>query len=178
MTPHKLKSSLLTFDSVVCVLSSSEVYRILSSICQFSPWGRFWSIQMEITSFNSRVLAFIAVTVFWPVHCRVNSPYLFVVMEMFLYVLPRNQHLTMQCIASSVIFIAVETCSNNLPSSSGVFHVAMGMCSAKSRPADGLIAAFRRHVIIPFLFMCPLKLWIVWPIMKQNIFNNPKTSHL
>jgi hypothetical protein len=36
---------------------------------------------MEITSFNSRVLAFLAVAVFWLVRCHVNSLYLSVVTE-------------------------------------------------------------------------------------------------
>jgi hypothetical protein len=54
----------------------------------------------------------------------------------------------MRYIASSFVFVAVETCSNNLPSSSGAFRVAMGTCSAKPRPADGQIAAFRLHAKI------------------------------
>jgi hypothetical protein len=55
---------------------------------------------------------------------------------------------TLQCIASSVVFVTVETCSNISPSSSGAFRVATTTCSAKPRPADGQIAAFRRHVTV------------------------------
>jgi hypothetical protein len=79
------------------------------SVGQFSPWGRFWSNRTEITSFNSIVLAFLAVTLFWPVRCRVNSLYLSVVTETFLYALLMNRRLSMQCIASSVAFVGVET---------------------------------------------------------------------
>jgi hypothetical protein len=50
----------------------------------------------------------------------------------------------MQCFFS--LFVAVETCSNSSPSSCCAFRVAKGTCSAESRPADGQIAAFRRHV--------------------------------
>jgi hypothetical protein len=59
-----------------------RVFRcILCSVGQFSPWFRFWSNRMEITSFNGRGLAFLAVTVFWSVRCHVNSLYLSVVTE-------------------------------------------------------------------------------------------------
>jgi hypothetical protein len=48
----------------------------------------------------------------------------------------------------------VETCSNSSPSSSTAFHVAMGTCSVKPRPADGQIAAFSCHVTLwIFLFI-------------------------
>jgi hypothetical protein len=106
-TPHKIKTSLLTSSSDFCL--SSVFARILCSVGQFSPWGRIWLNCMEITSFNSRVLAFLAVTVFWPVRCRVNSLYLSAGMETFLYALPRNRLISTQCIASSVTFVAVET---------------------------------------------------------------------
>lgn len=43
----------------------------------------------------------------------------------------------------TVIFVAMETCFNNSPSSSGAFHVAMRTCWVKPHPADGQIAAFR-----------------------------------
>jgi hypothetical protein len=33
-------------------------------------------------------------------------------------------------------------------SSNNLFRVARGMCPAKRRPADGHIAAFRRHVTV------------------------------
>jgi hypothetical protein len=56
----------------------------------------------------------------------------------------------MQCIAPSVVFTAVEMCSNNLPSRNGTFRVAMGICPAKPHPADGQIAAFRDHVTVSF----------------------------
>jgi hypothetical protein len=39
---------------------------------------------------------------------RVNNRYLYVAPETLLYALPRNRHLCMQCIASSVEFAAVE----------------------------------------------------------------------
>jgi hypothetical protein len=113
ITPHKIKTS----SSDFCL--SFVFYRILCSLGQFSPWGRLWPNRMGITSFNSRVLAFLAVTVFWPVRCRVNSLYLSVITETFLCVLPRNRRLSMQCIASPFAFIALETCSNNSPSSNG-----------------------------------------------------------
>jgi hypothetical protein len=38
--------------------------RIVCSVGQISPRGSFWSNLMEITYFNSRVLALLAVTVF------------------------------------------------------------------------------------------------------------------
>jgi hypothetical protein len=49
-------------------------------------------------------------------------------------------------VCNAFVFVAVETCSNNSPSSSGVFIVATGTCSAKPSPADGQTAAFSRHV--------------------------------
>jgi hypothetical protein len=42
-----------------------------------------------------------------------------------------------------------ETRFNNSLSRNGLFRVATGTCSAKPRPADAHIAAFRRHVTIP-----------------------------
>jgi hypothetical protein len=36
---------------------------------------------METTSFSSRVLAYLAVTLFWPIRCRVNSLFLYVVTQ-------------------------------------------------------------------------------------------------
>jgi hypothetical protein len=106
----------------------------LSSVI-FFPWGRFRSNRMEITSFNSRILAFLTVTVFRPVRCGVNSIYLSVVMESFLYALPRNRRLCIQCIASWIIFVVAEILS---PSRS----LAMGAGSAST------IATFRRHVTV------------------------------
>jgi hypothetical protein len=55
--------------------------RILCSVGQISPRSRFWWNRMEITSFNIGVLAFLTVTVFWPVRCRVKSLYVSVVTE-------------------------------------------------------------------------------------------------
>jgi hypothetical protein len=63
--------------------------RILCSVGQFSPWGRFWSNRMEIAFIT--VIAFLAVTVFWPVRCRVNGLYLSVVTETILHALPTNR---------------------------------------------------------------------------------------
>jgi sensor c-di-GMP phosphodiesterase-like protein len=65
-----------------------------------------------------------------------------------MYALRRNRRDSMQCIASLVVFVAMKTCSNSSPSSSDAFRVATGTCSAKPRPDDRQIAAFRRHVII------------------------------
>jgi hypothetical protein len=93
--------------------------RVVSSVGQFSPWGRFWSNRMDITSFNSRVIAFFAVTMLWR--------FVAVWTETFL-------HATWpctQCIASSVVFVAVETCCNNSPSSSGAFRVVTGTAQGR-----------------------------------------------
>jgi hypothetical protein len=56
--------------------------------------------------------------------------------------------ISMQCIAYLVVFVAVQTCSYNLPSSSGAFRIVTRTCPAKPRPTDGQIAAFRRHVTV------------------------------
>jgi hypothetical protein len=66
---------------VFCIWSYFVFYRILCPVGQFSPWGRLRLNRMEITSFNNRVLAFLAVTVFWLVCCSVNSLYLSIVTE-------------------------------------------------------------------------------------------------
>jgi hypothetical protein len=54
----------------------------------------------------------------------VSSLYLSVVTEKFLYALSRIRRLFVQCIASSVVLLSLETCSNNSPSSSGAFRVS------------------------------------------------------
>jgi hypothetical protein len=79
--------------------------------------------RVEVTSFNSIVLASLAFTVFWPVRCHPNSLFLSVLTEKFLYALPWNRRFSMQLIAYSVIFVAVETCSNKpLPSNEFKCH--------------------------------------------------------
>jgi hypothetical protein len=57
LTTHKLNTSLLISDLFFfwCLMSSVVV----------PPWSRFWSNRKEITSFNSRVIEFLAVTVLW-----------------------------------------------------------------------------------------------------------------
>jgi hypothetical protein len=67
----------------VCLLSYS-VFCLIPSSVVFSPWGRFWSNCMEITSFSSRVITFFAVTLLWR--------FFAVWTETFLYALPRNRH--------------------------------------------------------------------------------------
>jgi hypothetical protein len=64
----------------------------------------------------------------------------------------------MQCIAYSVVFVAVEMCSNNSSSSNGAFYVVTGMCSAKAHPADGKIATFSHHVTIVYKYTIYTKL--------------------
>jgi hypothetical protein len=53
----------------------------------------------------------------------------------------------MQCIASSVVFVAVETCSNNSPSSSGAFRVATAMGGLQ---LSGVMSQFYPPVYIEF----------------------------
>jgi hypothetical protein len=79
--PYKIKTSHLTSSSSDFCLSS-VFCRILFSVGQFSPRGRFWSNRMEITSFSSKIIAFFAVTVPWR--------FVAVWKETFLYALPRS----------------------------------------------------------------------------------------
>jgi hypothetical protein len=74
----------------------------------------------------------------------------------------------MQCIASSVVFVAMETCSNNPPSCRSAFRVAAGKYLAKPRPADGQIAAFRRHVTIRIINVCLILLLKAPEINRRN----------
>jgi hypothetical protein len=113
-----VSDSILPFSSPPTTRKATvDLFDPPCSVGQFSLWGRFWSKRMEITSFNSRVLASLAVTGLWPVRRRVNGLYLSVVTETFLCALPRNQRLSLQYLASSVVFVVVEKCSNDSPSS-------------------------------------------------------------
>jgi hypothetical protein len=62
----------------------------------------------------------------------------------------------MQRTASSVVFVAMETGSNNSPSSSGAFRVATGTCSAKPRPL--------------YLVMTYVGVLILYLILGLNLF--------
>jgi hypothetical protein len=96
MTPRKLKTSLLT-----SLLTSSVLCPHLSSVGQFSSWGRFWSNRMEITSFNSRVIAFFAVIVLWR--------FVAVWKETFLYALSKNHR---DSYAMHCFFRRIRCCGN------------------------------------------------------------------
>jgi hypothetical protein len=60
-------------------------------------------------------------------------------------------------------------CYDNALSGNGLFRVATGTCSAKPRPADGHVAAFRRHVTI--------HIEALWDKFTLNKCTAPKTKN-
>jgi hypothetical protein len=74
---RKIKHHKLVFSG--CCLSPVVFCLLLCSLGQFSPWSRFWSNHIQITSFNRRILVSLAITVFRLVCCHLNSLYLSVV---------------------------------------------------------------------------------------------------
>jgi hypothetical protein len=139
ITPHKLKTSLPTSDSV---FSYSVFCCILSLRLVLVETCGDHLLQRQSSRVPSRYCVLNGSLLYeQPLPIRCNG-------YVSISVTYESTWLSMQCIASSLVFVAVETCSNNSRSSSGAFHVATGACSAKPRPAGGQIAAFRRHVTI------------------------------
>jgi hypothetical protein len=95
---------------------------------------------------------------------------------LFVYALPRNRlDSAMQC-----FFSRIGCCGNafnNSPPSSDAFRVAAVTSSAKLRPADGQIAAFRRHVTISFTIRC-YRVYDINSFIKPQNINDLETVRI
>jgi hypothetical protein len=105
--PHKIKTTLLIS---VCLLSSFVFCVLLvTSLREVGSCRTVWRAPPSTVEFSR----------FQPLLCF--NRFVAVWTETFLYTctLPRNRRLCMQCIASPVVFVVVETCPNKSPSISG-----------------------------------------------------------